>query len=201
MNDSWYGYYYAGDQWFITYACQSPFPLQNIAWTALQLSVELYLKAKLVKETGATKEAFKFGHNIEGILRKCQEVDPSFLPSFHIKRDILQVGKELFRHIGPDFRCKKLTDSQNTEVKAQLELYVLAHFGADLKYLGAPLKTQDGQFCIGFSTHNPMWINFFKEARMGIGVPCPECHDGIKEVIDLENFNRDAREYLSKLYL
>jgi hypothetical protein len=164
MADDWAVYLRTADEWIVNYSL----PILNL--TSVKLfsvghALELYLKASIAKLTGDVDAAVNFGHDIPAIWERCKQLDSSFLPAFELRKTIL--ARDLLDH--GDY--SQLEKYDLLHFLRHQELYVVAKYLADLKYLGAPLKKIKGAYAIAVFFPNPEWPTLFASLRRHLGHP------------------------------
>ena len=187
----WHSFLWAADEWFITYSL--PPMLMHVKFFAIGHTVELYLKAAYTKITGDIDRAIGFGHEVKTIWDECKAKDPAFMPQYEIRDDIYNkdlvpspykgLNKEDILHLGNNY-----------------ELYIIAKYLPDLKYLGAPLKTMKGDSGLYLIYHNTYWIDFLKEMRRYLGHPEENRMDIISFHIDNSTMPPETVRFLKMLY-
>lgn len=80
------------------------------------------------------------------------------------------------------------------------DFYMIAEHLMDLKYLGAPLKSIQGQYAYVFMGQHPCWIGFFKEMRAYLNHPAPGLNDTIQLALEVGDMSPRTRQYLEGLY-
>lgn len=83
------------------------------------------------------------------------------------------------------------------------ELYYILKHVSDIKYIGSPLKSKsivDNAGIWGYQSHNPYWINFFKEIRRYLNYPTKNSVDEIIYFINSDRIPPSSKNYLKKLY-
>lgn len=187
----WHSFLWAADEWFITYSL--PPVLIHVKFFAIGHTVELYLKAANTKITGDIERAIRFGHQIKAIWDDCKAKDPTFMPQYEIRDDIYNrdllsspfegLNKEDIIHLGNNY-----------------ELYIIAKYLPDLKYLGAPPKTMKGKAGLGLIFPNTYWIDFLKDMRRYLGHPEEGRMDTISFHIDSSTMPPETVSFLKRLY-
>jgi hypothetical protein len=138
-------------------------------------ALELYLKAIHCKLVGNIKSTMGFGHDVLRLWGAIKVSDPTFAPSFEIRQAVLEVKALKGGHE------KVLTIEDSKHYVVHQQLYIVMQHLADLKYLGAPLKSVTGLIGFAFGSPDPMWAQLFAEARSFIGKD--QVHDLIAELI------------------
>lgn len=187
----WYSFLEAADEWFITYSL--PPPLRDVKFFAIGHTVELYLKAAYTKITGDIDRAISFGHKVKAIWDACKGKDPAFMPQYEIRNDIYN------RDLLPS-PYEGLNEEERLHLGNNFELYMIAKYLPELKYLGAPpkkMKTEDGLYVI---YHNGYWIYFLKEMRRYLGHPGEGRKDTISFHIKHSTMPPETVRFLKRLY-
>lgn len=187
----WHSFLKPADEWFITYSL--PPPLVCVKLFAIGHTVELYLKAANTKITGNIERAIKFGHNIKSAWDDCKKQDANFMPSYEIRESVYKA--DLFSG-----GYKTLHEDDLKHYLEHQELYIVAKLLPDLKYVGAPLKSVNDAFALGYIHPNPYWITFLKELRAYIGHPDRDKLDLISLHIGERDLPPQSVRYLKGLY-
>jgi hypothetical protein len=187
----WHSFLIAADEWFITYSL--PPILINVKFFAIGHTVELYLKAANTKITGDIDRAIRFGHQVKAIWDDCKAKDSAFMPRYEIRDDIYN------RDLLPR-SVEGLNEEDRIHLANNYELYIIAKFLPDLKYLGAPLKTMKGEAGLHLIYPNTYWIDFLKDMRRYLGHPDKSRRDTISFHIDRSTMPPETVWFLKKLY-
>jgi len=177
-DGKWLAFAGLADQYFVAYAC-TPHICVGPAYQDLAHSIELYLKAALIKVTGDAQQARKHGHSVGALLRECQRMDSTFLPRYVLRHSVLDAplwNRQATERVLSKDDCLHFLDQQ--------ELYFIAHhqLAGQIKYLGANPKGISGPYGYAQVFPNPFWIQFVKELRSHIGYPPPTHLDFIRDV-------------------
>jgi len=155
-------------------------------------AVELYLKAANTRMTGDIDRAVNFGHRIKDLWEDCKKSDSLFMPNYELRNNVYNapfLQQELDKILGKDDAIHFLKNQ---------EFYIVAKHLADLKYLGAPLKSITGGYSIVFCSHNPYWIGFFRELRSYLNYPSSKEVDPIR--MAAEGLSRSSdRQFLQDI--
>ncbi|PZO38333.1 MAG: hypothetical protein DCF19_16780 [Pseudanabaena frigida] len=148
-----------GDQWLISYACtiaNMPIPTLFIVGHCL----EAYCKAAILKNNPSVN-IFRYGHDIETMIND-------------IKRDIGILNGVMFY---PDVESRFMTgglipftdtlmsDIEYLHFVPNQELYWVAKFQKDIKYLGTTGRRMPTQYSILVMERNPYWLPIMRELR------------------------------------
>ncbi|HKZ55353.1 MAG TPA: hypothetical protein VJ123_07725 [Anaerolineales bacterium] len=158
MPRQWDSFLLAADEWIINYALP-PMMLHSVKLFSIGHALELYLKAAYTKLSGNIDEAIEFRHDIPKIWAACKTRDSAFLPQYELREVVLARDLLSVDHYSTLEKPDLMHFLQNQE------LYVVAKYLADLKYLGAPLKQIEGAYAVGYSFPNPRWIILFRALR------------------------------------
>jgi hypothetical protein len=192
MAYEWDAFLWAADEWIINYSLP-PMTLNAVKLFSIGHALELYLKAANTKITGDIERAIAFGHDIPRIWHDCKLQDPHFLPAHELRESVLErnlVDFNDYRRLNKDDLMHFLHDQ---------ELYVIAKYLADLKYLGAPLKRVKGAFGVAYFFPNPRWIDLFKQLRTYLGYPREGHLDIIRQHIEERDIPPSSISYLNGL--
>lgn len=192
MAQKWDSFLQTADEWIVNYSL----PVMNL--TAVKLfsvghAFELYLKAANTKITGDIDRAIGFGHKLHSIWEDCKNQDSSFLPMYELRKSVLAC--DLLNH--KDY--SKLGRDDLMHFLRHQEIYVVAKYLADLKYLGAPLKKVKGELAIGFFFPNPIWAELFRELRSYLCHPESEMQDTIKQHVEEGQLPPFSVQFLSEI--
>ena len=187
----WHSFLIAADEWFITYSL--PPVLRSVKFFAIGHTVELYLKAANTKITGDIDRAMKRGHNLKAIWDDCKAKDSAFMPQYEIRDDIYNRDLLLSPYEG-------LNAEDTLHLGNNYELYIIAKYLPDLKYLGAPPKTMKGEAGLYLIYPNTYWINFLKEMRRYLGHPEEGRRDTILFHIEHSTMPPETVHFLKMLY-
>ncbi len=187
-----------GDQWLISYACtisNMPIPTLFIAGQCL----EAYCKATLLKHNPSISDIGKtYGHRIDKMIEVIQsEVgllrDVRFLPGVESR---FMTGGLI------PLTDRLMADVEYLHYVPNQELYWVAKFQKEIKYLGTQTQTMPTQFAVFVMERNPYWFPIFKELRTNL-VQGPGAAS-----FSMDNFLKDtaphlefARQFLSSICL
>ncbi len=150
-----------GDQWLISYACtisNMPIPTLFIVGHCL----EAYCKAVILKNNPAVNIFDrKYGHDIEAMITE-------------IKTDIgILDGVMFYPNVEARFMTGGLipftdtlmSDAEYLHFVPNQELYWVAKFQKDIKYLGTTGKKMPTQYAVLVMERNPYWVPIMRELR------------------------------------
>jgi len=190
MNDHSSGEFanimYLADCFFIQYSVMCEYSKFCISGNLFSIgqSVELYLKAVFIYQTGNSKKAFEYGHKIRDLYKACQKEDSNFIPTFKIQ-------------------SYNLEENTNTEhyYKHQ-EFYFIAENLPKLKYGGIPKNSENSRFpFMSLRSFNLYWIEFVKDIRSYLNYPGGNYTDFIKTFLEInENLSETVRTFLGQIY-
>ena len=158
------------DQWLVQYACViSRMPIPTLFTIGHRL--EAYCKAALLKSSPDRPVFTKGeGHHIEGFISRIQaetgllrqlsffpEVENRFMTGGLIPLTESLSSEPIYRHY---------LENQ--------ELYWIAKFQQELKYLGTPGKRMPSQFSVLVMARNPYWIPILGELRKYVAKEFPQ---------------------------
>jgi hypothetical protein len=184
-----------GDQWLISYACtisSMPVPTLFIIGHCL----EAYCKAAILKNNPTVDILAKqYGHDIEAMINE-------------IKKDIGILNNVVFLpHVenrfmtgGPiPFTDSLMSDVEYLHFVPNQELYWVAKFQKEIKYLGTTGKSMPTQYSVTVMERNPYWVPIIKELRMYLkNSPEPESFQ-MNFYLSRNNVPEFAREYLNQI--
>ncbi len=146
-----------GDQWLISYAC-------NIANTPAQTlfvighCLEAYCKSAILKNDSSINIADrKYGHNIEFMIGEIKR-DIGLFSALHFHQDV----ESKFMTGGP-IPIALSADPHYEHYVVNQELYWVAKFQKDIKYLGTTGGKMPTQYGIMVMNRNPYWLPILKE--------------------------------------
>jgi hypothetical protein len=166
-ESAWRGFVNAGDDWITMYALACI----HGSWMASSVigprlfsighAAELYLKGARLRLTGDLRGTVARGHDVAALLADCQQADPTLLPRYQLRPNILAddklfSGGDVYERLGRD-DFFHLVEHQ--------ELYLVAHMLLDLKYFGAQMKRHKGALSFAAITPSDYWMRFFSELR------------------------------------
>lgn len=187
----WHSFLQAADEWFIIYSL--PPRIMGVKFFAIGHTVELYLKAANTKITGDIERAIRFRHQIKAIWDDCKAKDSAFMPQYEIRNDIYN------RDLLPS-PFEGLNEEDTIHLGNNFELYIIAKYLPDLKYLGAPPKIMKGQAGLYLLYSNTYWIDFLKEMRRYLGHPEKNRRDVISFHIEHSTMPPETVYFLKMLY-
>lgn len=156
---SGHNFFELADQWLAAYAMNfsnAPAPTLFI----LGHCIESYCKAALLTQPEAEVASGKrYGHDVGGMLLELQDRQ-NILQGYRLNN--ATSDKYLFMSPVP------FEETSNPEFQhfiANQELYWVANFQKNLKYLGTPGRDMPSQFSLVVMGRNPYWIPFLRELR------------------------------------
>jgi hypothetical protein len=181
-----------GDQWLISYACTiSNMPVPTLF--VIGHCLEAYCKAAILKNNPSV-DIFdrKYGHDIEAMITE-------------IKNDIgILNGVVFYPNVESRFMTGGLipftdtlmSDAEYLHFVPNQELYWVAKFQKDIKYLGTTGKKMPTQYSVLVMERNPYWIPIIRELREYIkDTPNTETFQ-ITSFFSRSNAPQFAHEYL-----
>lgn len=189
---NWFMFTRCADEWLMNYWIATP--LASVRQFSVGHALELYLKAAVAKIEGE-KEAMAAGHNVLRLWKKCKE-DPMFIPGYKLSEVILS-KPDLFS--GRPLK-EFLSAIEVSEFESNSELYMIAKFLPDLKYLGTtPKAAKGGEYMLSVTCPNLYWIPFFKALRTYLGIHTGP-HDTVKALIRTKRLPDQAISALEEMY-
>lgn len=189
MAHEWDAFLRAADEWIISYSLP-PATLNAVKLFSIGHALELYLKAANTKISGDIERAISFGHDIPKIWADCKSRDPTFLSDYELRQSVLS------RKLLDVNDYEQLDKDDLVHFLRNQELYIIAKYLADLKYLGAPLKKVKGAFALGYSFPNPLWIGLFRQMRSYLGHPQEGRLDLIRHHLEENDIPSSSTHYL-----
>lgn len=180
-----------GDQFLVLYsqvASNTPAAtLFNVGHAA-----ELYLKAVAIR-TNPTARPSSFNHGVASLLRMVQS--QGLLTNYQMNDQF----RDRFMGVCPH-PIELMQDADYCSYIANQELYWVAYYLADLKYLGTEHKRAPDIFGLTVMCCNPYWIPFFSELRGHLGWPQQGRYfDFIEMHMEHGQVGTHAAYFLSKL--
>lgn len=189
----WDSFLWTGDEFILGYAT-SPINSSAAPLFMIGQAVELYLKAANTKITGDIDRAVGFGHRMKDLWNDCKQKDSTFMPSYELKDSIFNKAflEENIDTLYSKPDCLEYLHNQ--------DFYLIAKHLMDIKYFGAPLKSIKKPYSYTFVSHNPYWIDFFKELRAFLEYPMTGANDHILIALEMGDIGARGRTYLEGLY-
>jgi hypothetical protein len=160
MSLIWQQFAGTGDQFLIVYA-QAATATPAASLFTVGHAAELYLKAVATKLDPST-DAGRYGHRINDLLDRAYSV--GLLADFQVSDSVRDRIMRAWPH-----PIEMLDDPDFQHYVANQELYWIAYFLADSKYLGAGVRHAPESFGVMTLARNPYWLPFFKELRTFLG--------------------------------
>ena len=155
-------------------------------------AAELYLKAVALK-LDPTKAAKSYKHGLAGLLDLMHS--NGLLTSYTVKESI----RDSIMHKWPH-PIEVMSNPNFSEYTANQELYWIAYYLADLKYLGSEHMRAPEQYGLMVMTRNPYWLPFFKELRQFLAWPSDgSFFDSITSNARRISMSSEAKAYLALL--
>jgi len=149
------------DQFLVAYAQQSacmPAPTLFLVGHAL----ELYLKALLQKHDPSLEPKSQ-GHKVGQMIEKLNST--GILSLYQVKDNL----RDRFLKSGWRTADELSKEDDYPEFIANQEMYWIAYFLADLKYLGTQHLLAPTAFGVAVRARNPYWASIFREIRSSLG--------------------------------
>lgn len=194
-DNDWYNFARHADEWFANYASGANIS-GGVTMFTLGHSLELYLKAVLVKRTDDAEGVIKKNHKIANLWKDCK-TDPKFLPDYSLDEKFLE-HDDIFSIDHLDFEdqedFKKFVEHRS--------VYIISNHLPDLKYGLTKWKTlSEGQRRImAWGTYEPYWITLFGSIRKYLEFPDHKEPDFLRIHLDQGRFSEQAKNYLEGLY-
>jgi hypothetical protein len=198
-KDQWGRFARDADEFFISYimvVCDSSFLFST--HFLIGHSVELYLKAVYIKQTGDVAGAS--GHNVRELFEACQKGKPPFMPSFSFKGtfgELHSLSQKKFNGI----ILTKEEDEKAVHFLEHQEFYLIADNLMNLKYFSSLWKGKGKENKgknIASMRPDIFWINFVKEVKAYLGYDASiirYCLDGFGCKL-----SQNAKAWLSEIY-
>lgn len=148
-----------GDQWLITYS----HIISNTPITTLFIighCLESYCKAVILKNNPEAN-ILKYGHDIESMIIEIKSTTG-------VLKDVLfypNVEKRFMTSCPIPFTDTLMSDEEYLHFVPNQELYWVAKFQKDIKYLGTTGNKMPTQYGVMVMSRNPHWIPILKELR------------------------------------
>lgn len=160
MTTIWQQFASTGDQFLIMYA-QSATVTPSASLFTVGHAAELYLKAVSTK-LDPNFNAVKYGHHVDRLLQVAHNT--GLLADFQVSESVRDRIMMKWPH-----PIEMLGDTDYQQYVACQELYWVAYFLADSKYLGVGFRSAPESYGVTTLARNPFWIPFFKELRTFLG--------------------------------
>lgn len=155
-------------------------------------AAELYLKAAALK-LDPTRAAKSYGHGLVGLLDMLHTNGQ--LNQFTVRESIRDNIMTKWPHPASMF-----SDPDFLEYTQHQELYWVAYYLADVKYLGSEHVRAPDQFGLMVMPRNPYWVSFFKEIRLYLDWPTAgSFFDCIATELRRGTLPRDSEAFLRSL--
>jgi hypothetical protein len=131
-------------------------------------TVELYLKGALLAAGCNTEEVARFRHDVDALLRACQERDPAFPVRLSLRPAVLHA----LRATGGLRMHERLSDDDQAHFSKYSNLYYAAFAQGDLKYWGTAVR-RDVKLLTYIHPWSGAWLahEFFDPIREYLGIP------------------------------
>lgn len=189
---AWQSFAIAGDQFLAAYAQLSAntptSTLFNVGHAA-----ELYLKAVAAWKNPTDDIGRKFGHNVEKLLTAAH--DEALVASYQVDIEVRDRIMCAYPH-----PIEMMEDPDSRTYTANQELYWVAYYLADVKYLGTGLRAAPNEFGVMVMGRNPYWVDFFLELRRFLGWSNdPLVKATFSSIFVSGSISDDALQYLATL--
>lgn len=180
-----------GDQFLLIYSQVSSNTPAATLFT-IGHAAELYLKA-VALHLAPTKAAKSYGHGLSGLLDLMHA--NGLLLSYTVKESIRDTIMNRCPH-----PIETMSDPDFLEYTINQELYWVAYYLSDIKYLGSEHIRAPETFGVTVMSRNPYWIPFFKELRQFLDWPTQSTFfASIAPNISHGQMPNDAKAYLAAL--
>lgn len=195
MSD-WKSFVIIADEFVISYA-NPPFTYAIMAKSfIIGHTVELYLKAVYIKQTGEIDKVIWYGHKIDKLLLECKRNDEKFLPSYDLREHILNTN--LLR---PEDLKNILGKDDFLHFLQHQDLYIIAKYIQDLKYFGTKMKNHSGgEVAVTWQYPNIYFAELIRQIRNYLG-----CNTDRKSSLHFylednnERIPQSARNFLERI--
>jgi hypothetical protein len=180
-----------GDQFLLAYAqCTTNTPvatLFNVGHAA-----ELYLKA-LALQVNPSKSPSSYGHDVSSLLDLAHS--EKLLLEYEVHSRVRDRIMKKWPH-----PIEAMHDPDFQSYVSHQELYWVAFYLGDVKYLGAKHLRAPETFGIMVMTRNPYWVSFFRQLRRHLNWPASGGSlDHVKSNRDARLLQGDADDYIQSL--
>lgn len=198
-KDQWAGYARDADEFFISYmmvACNSSFLFSS--HFLIGHSVELYLKAIYIKQTGDVDGAG--GHNVRELFEACQKGNPPFMPGFSFKGTFEELHSLSQKYITGISLNEEESEKAIHFIEHQ-EFYLIADNLMNLKYFNSPWRgSGKGNKGKNIASIKPdfFFIKFVREAKAYLDFDTgliKHCLEGFGS-----NLSPNTKAWLSEIY-
>ncbi len=206
----WGGFAWDAEDFFISYLemCKNSF-LHNHQFL-IGHSIELFLKAIFIEQTGDVDGAMGYRHNIKSLFRKCQTSDRPFMPDFEFKGTFEELSK-LSERVNKNLIDNKVMVKGFTPIEEEkflhfmnhIEFYLISENLVDLKYYHTPWLSKSPIYKFMATTcprllPNPYWIEFVKKVENYLGYTSKDIEKRFERYDGELSIN--TKSWLSELY-
>jgi len=160
---AWQSFAMLGDEFIVAYASMSAITPAATLFVVGH-AVELYLKALLLKDDPSCNVT-KYSHKVDRMLAALVRNGHPNIAMYDLPN--IDVNKWMHRPIP----IGETSDPEYDSYVRNQELYWVAKYLPDLKYLGTMHKTMPNQFAVPCWPCNPYWAQFFAAVRLELGWP------------------------------
>ena len=184
-----------GDQWLISYACtisNMPVPTLFIIGHCL----EAYCKAAILKNNPTVNILAKeYGHGIEAMITEIKK-DIGILSNITFYPNV--ESRFMTGGLIP-FTDTLMSDEEYLHFVPNQELYWVAKFQKEIKYLGTTGKNMPTQYSVLVMERNPYWVPIMRELRTYLNDSTDAESFQMSSFLSRNNAPEFAREYLRKI--
>ena len=155
-------------------------------------AVELYLKALLLKDDPQCDVGKKYGHQVDKMILDLAPSHQSALSAYLLRSSVYQ---KFMHQLVPAIET---ADPDYEHYVLNQEMYWVARYLADLKYLGSKHKKMPDTYAVFCVPCNPYWLNFFLAMRTELGWPILGMwSDPIRNFLGRNHTNSVSTNFLS----
>jgi len=209
-RDLWGGFVWDAEDFFVSYLESSRCHMLKSHLFLIGHSIELFLKAIYIDQTGDVDKAIKFKHNIRSLFEKCQTGNSPFMSDFKFKGTFEELSK-LSDKANENLKRKEIMIKGFTQDEVEkfvhftdhAEFYLISENLMNLKYWHTPWLSKSSSYKIAVTGRpifrpNPYWIDFVKEAENYLGFTSADIKAHFERYGD--DLHENTKAWLSKLY-
>jgi hypothetical protein len=204
LNDDFRRFAFTADEWLTSYAhLSSTFVVVYPTTFSMAMVLELYLKAYSAFLSGNGTDVTKFGHKIAELYEDLQTRDSEF--PFDLRLSPSLSKHPLHNLDAESWQCSwysALSQTEQDDIRANYEIYLVMGYAADLKYGISPaLPRHNGRIISSaWSRLNPWLARFVCRIRKRIGYPANMQDDRLFYSLRHPELHQDARTYLANIH-
>jgi hypothetical protein len=213
MNNKslWGGFLMDAETFLVSYLELDALSLRDTSLFLVGHSIELFLKAIYIEQTGDVNAAMNFRHNIMGLFKSCQKGSPPFMPKFEFKGTFEEMSKLSERANQNLTNGKSLIEGFSSIEEQNFlhfmkysELYLIFENLANFKYANSPWPKKSSLFKYRVktsprSTPSHVLVEFAVKAEDYLGYNSSNIKEHF-EKFELDDLRGNTRAWLSQIY-